>query len=184
VDEAAQLAALQYRVKFGDNRKGLSGIASQLRDYIPQDLVDRMSSQEWVKAIVAAYVTSDTVSSENAKAKYLSIISRWPTFGALFFNVRQILDANLPEEMQLALQASGISLIDKGHKTALAVFPYSVIAGVVSGGGYLRLRAGNRALELMTPLDFRIHELISSYTAHVRQPVGLESLAEEDSEDE
>ena len=44
-DEAAILAALIYRVKFGENKSELSNVTQMLRELVPTDLIKSSSTQ-------------------------------------------------------------------------------------------------------------------------------------------
>jgi len=54
-EEAARLAALVYRVRFGESKQELQAIPSMVRELVPSDMVKMQSSNDWKRAIVAAY---------------------------------------------------------------------------------------------------------------------------------
>ena len=113
-EEAATLAALIYRVKFGDNKSELSSVGgSMLRDLVPVDLVKANSAADWKREIVKVYNGSSQagLSPEDAKVAFLKVIYRWPTFGSAFFEVKQTTDPNYPELLLVAINKQGVSLI-------------------------------------------------------------------------
>lgn len=54
-DEAVRLAALIYRVRFGESKAELANVPAMLRDLVPSDLVKLMGSNDWKKAISATH---------------------------------------------------------------------------------------------------------------------------------
>ncbi|XP_003699050.2 myosin-VIIa-like [Apis florea] len=54
-EEASRLAALVYRVRFGESKQELQAIPQMLRELIPGDLVKVQSSNDWKRSIIAAY---------------------------------------------------------------------------------------------------------------------------------
>ncbi|XP_026680167.1 LOW QUALITY PROTEIN: myosin-VIIa-like [Diaphorina citri] len=53
-EEAAKLAALVYRVRFGESKQELQAIPQMLRELIPSDSIKIQSSTEWKRCIIAA----------------------------------------------------------------------------------------------------------------------------------
>merc|ERR1712070_1366379 len=66
-EDAVALAALQYRVRFGDDKKEFGSIPVMLRELVPQDLISAMSPDDWKKKIVAAFNKSSGKSQDDAK---------------------------------------------------------------------------------------------------------------------
>ena len=110
-EEAAALAALIYRVKFGESKVELQSIPQMLRELVPTDLIKSMGLQEWKREIVRSYNQDSGMSPEDAKVAFLKIIYRWPTFGSAFFEVKQTTDPNYPELLLVAINKQGVSLI-------------------------------------------------------------------------
>ena len=46
-EEAAQLAALQYRVRFGDDKSEFQNITRMLKELLPSDMIRSMSPEDW-----------------------------------------------------------------------------------------------------------------------------------------
>ncbi|KAG8260887.1 Unconventional myosin-VIIa [Homalodisca vitripennis] len=110
-EEAARLAALVYRVRFGESKQELQAIPQMLRELVPADLLKIQSSADWKRAIVAAYNQDAGMSPEDAKITFLKVIYRWPTFGSAFFEVKQTTEPNYPEMLLIAINKHGVSLI-------------------------------------------------------------------------
>ncbi|XP_055389301.1 myosin-VIIa isoform X2 [Condylostylus longicornis] len=73
-EEAAKLAALVYRVRYGENKQELASIPQMLRELLPSDLLKMQSSSEWKRAIVASYNQDAGMSSDDAKITFLKIV--------------------------------------------------------------------------------------------------------------
>jgi myosin-7 len=61
-----------------------------LKDLVPLDLIKQLSPDEWIKAIKTVYFKHGLMNKDDAKIKFLEVISKWPTFGSAFFEVKVI----------------------------------------------------------------------------------------------
>ncbi len=52
------------------------------------DLIREYSPDDWKKAIVAHFNRHSARSSEDGKVGFLKYVSKWPTFGSAFFEVK------------------------------------------------------------------------------------------------
>ena len=60
-----------------------------LRELVPMDVMRAYTPEEWKKVIVAQFNKQASVrSKEEAKIGFLKYVSRWPTFGSAFFEVK------------------------------------------------------------------------------------------------
>jgi len=167
VEEAGQLAALQYRVRFGDDKSQFGQIAGMVKDIIPMDLVSKKSAEEWKKAVVAGFNKHSGKGAAEAKTLFLKIIQRWPTFGSAFFEVVQKTEPKFPEKLTIAINKSGISFIDPKSKEILVTHPFSKISNWSSGGSYFNMAVGNlvRGSKILceTALGYKMDDLLTSY---------------------
>ncbi|KAJ8729204.1 hypothetical protein PYW08_000785 [Mythimna loreyi] len=166
-DEAARLAALAYRARFGDNKQELQAIPQMLRELIPADLIKLQSSADWKRAIVASYNTDAGMTPEDAKITFLKVIYRWPTFGSAFFEVKQTTEPNYPELLLIAINKHGVSLIHPQSKDILVTHPFTRISNWSSGNTYFHMTIGNlvRGSKLLceTSLGYKMDDLLTSY---------------------
>ncbi|CAH0405025.1 unnamed protein product [Chilo suppressalis] len=166
-DEAARLAALAYRARFGDNKQELQAIPQMLRELIPADLVKLQSSADWKRAIVASYNQDAGMTPEDAKITFLKVIYRWPTFGSAFFEVKQTTEPNYPELLLIAINKHGVSLIHPQTKDILVTHPFTRISNWSSGNTYFHMTIGNlvRGSKLLceTSLGYKMDDLLTSY---------------------
>ncbi|XP_025836216.1 myosin-VIIa isoform X1 [Agrilus planipennis] len=166
-EEAAKLAALVYRVRFGESKQELQAIPQMLRELIPADLVKVQSANDWKRQIIAAYNQDAGMSPEDAKITFLKIVYRWPTFGSAFFEVKQTTDPNYPEMLLIAINKHGVSLIHPHSKDILVTHPFTRISNWSSGNTYFHMTIGNlvRGSKLLceTSLGYKMDDLLTSY---------------------
>lgn len=166
-EEAARLAALVYRVRFGESKQELQAIPQMLRELIPGDFLKVESAADWKRSIVAAYNQDAGMSPEDAKITFLKIIYRWPTFGSAFFEVKQTTEPNYPEMLLIAINKHGVSLIHPQTKDILVTHPFTRISNWSSGNTYFHMTIGNlvRGSKLLceTSLGYKMDDLLTSY---------------------
>jgi myosin-7 len=167
LEDAVQLAALQYRVRFGEDKKEFGSIPKMLRELVPHDLINSMPQEEWKKAIVGAFNKHAGMTKQDAKLAFLKIIARWDTFGSAFFEVKQTTEPKFPEQLLIAINKNGVNLIDPTTKTTLATHPFTKISNWSSGGTYFHMAIGNlvRGSKLLceTTLGYKMDDLLTSY---------------------
>jgi myosin-7 len=166
-EDAIQLASLQYRVKFGDDKKEFGSIPSMLKDLVPHDMVHSMDAAEWKKAIVQAYNKHTVKKKDDAKIAFLKVLQRWQTFGSAFFEVKQTTEPKYPENLLIAINKHGVNLIDPSDKKLLITHPFTKISNWSSGGTYFHMAIGNlvRGSKLLceTTLGYKMDDLLTSY---------------------
>jgi len=166
-DDAVQLAALQFRVRFGEDKSQFGNIPSMLKELVPHDMISEMSQDDWKKNIVAAFNKSTGKNKQDAKISFLKILARWPTFGSAFFEVKQSTEPKYPEQLLIAINKNGVNLIDPANKNILDTFPFTKISNWSSGGTYFHMAIGNlvRGSKLLceTTLGYKMDDLLTSY---------------------
>ncbi|EDO35658.1 predicted protein [Nematostella vectensis] len=166
-EEAAQLAALIYRVKFGEDKSQFQNIPRMVKELIPHDLVKQMSPDEWKRAIVAQFNKHPGRTKSEAKISFLKIIYRWPTFGSAFFEVKQGTEPNFPDNLLIAINKSGVNLINPQTKEILATYPFTKISNWSSGNTYFHMTIGSlvKGSKLLceTSLGYKMDDLLTSY---------------------
>ncbi|OXU26252.1 hypothetical protein TSAR_006991 [Trichomalopsis sarcophagae] len=170
--DAIELAALIYTSGHADSKEELSQIHSKLQEYIPVDMIDLMAPKEWKKRISVAYNGTKNLSQDEAKERFLRRVYQWPTFGSSFFEIRQTTDTKLPEQLVLAINKNGVSIIDPRNKEILSMHSFSDISNWSSGDNYFHMTIGNfisgRKLLCKTALGYKMDDLISSYIEYLQ----------------
>ena len=107
------MGVLIYRVKYAESR---TDITSVIKNILPCDLVKIQSNYEWKKDIVKAYNKDSGMSPDEAKVAFLKVIYRWPTYGSAFFEANQVSDPSFPEQILVAINKQGVSIIHMQSK--------------------------------------------------------------------
>ncbi|ESO98886.1 hypothetical protein LOTGIDRAFT_213685 [Lottia gigantea] len=166
-EDAAQLAALIYRVKHGDNKQLLTSIPRMLRELLPADLVKACSPDDWKRAIVSHFNRDAGKTVQEAKVDFLKVLYKWPTFGSAFFEVKQTTEPNYPDVLLIAINKHGVNLIHPQTKDILATHPFTKISNWSSGNTYFHMTIGNlvRGSKLLceTSLGYKMDDLLTSY---------------------
>uniref|UniRef100_UPI00358E24F8 unconventional myosin-VIIa-like n=1 Tax=Myxine glutinosa TaxID=7769 RepID=UPI00358E24F8 len=166
-EDAAQLAALIYRVHHHEDKSHFLSIVRSLRDLLPKDLICQLPPDDWKRAIIAAYNRHAGKNQDQAKLSFLKLIYRWPTFGSAFFEVKQTTEASFPEMLTIAINRNGVSLIDPKSKDILATHPFTKISNWSSGNTYFHMTIGSlvRGTKLLceTSLGYKMDDLLTSY---------------------
>ncbi|XP_077447744.1 unconventional myosin-VIIa-like isoform X2 [Stigmatopora argus] len=170
-EEAQQLAALIYRVKFEDDQSHFQNVAKILKDLLPQDQARHLSADDWKRAIMSAFNKHSGKTREEAKLSFLKIIYKWATFGSAFFEVKQTTDPNYPESVLIAINKHGVSLIELKTKDVLITHPFTKISNWSSGNTYFHITIGNlvRGSKLLceTSLGYKMDDLLTSYISQM-----------------
>ncbi|XP_065177890.1 unconventional myosin-VIIa-like [Sycon ciliatum] len=172
-EDASYVAALIYRVKFADDKSQFAEIPGKLRDYVPQDLMRAQSPDAWKRAIVTCYnKQASTIKGPlEAKIAFLKYVSRWGTFGSAFFDVKQTTEPKYPDSLLIAINKSGVNLINPQTKEFLATHPFTKISNWSSGNTYFHMTIGNlvRGSKLLceTTLGYKMDDLLTSYISQL-----------------
>nr|XP_020822854.1 unconventional myosin-VIIb isoform X1 [Phascolarctos cinereus] len=166
-EDAIQLAGLIYKVQFDNDRSQLATVSRILKELVPENMIQLMSSEEWKKNIFAAYSKSEEKTVDEAKVAFLRLIYRWPTFGSAFFEVKQSSEPTYPEVILIAINKHGLQLIHPKTKELLNTYPFTKISSWSSGSTYFHLVLGNlmRGNRLLceTSLGYKMDDLLTSY---------------------
>uniref|UniRef100_A0A8C1JN12 Myosin VIIAb n=1 Tax=Cyprinus carpio TaxID=7962 RepID=A0A8C1JN12_CYPCA len=159
LEEAFQLAALIYRVRFEEDKSQFHNFTKMLKELVPQDMMHQLEG-------VSLFFLQP-----EAKLMFLEIIYKWPTFGSAFFEVKQSSDPNFPEVLLIAINKHGVTLIDPKTKDILGTHPFTKISNWSSGNTYFHITIGNlvRGSKLLceTSLGYKMDDLLTSYISQM-----------------
>eukprot|EP00112_Aurelia_sp_Birch-Aquarium-sp1_P015328 Seg339.1 transcript_id=Seg339.1/GoldUCD/mRNA.D3Y31 product=Myosin-VIIa protein_id=Seg339.1/GoldUCD/D3Y31 len=170
-EEAVQLAALQYRVRYGEDRAPFQYFNRILPSLVPNDVVQQKTSDEWSKQILTHYNKSASKTKLDCKISFLKILAKMPTFGSAFFEVTQKTDPNYPENLLIAINKNGVNLIDPISKDIFVTYPFTKISNWSSGNSYFHMTIGNlvKGTKLLceTNLGYKMDDLLTSYISQM-----------------
>uniref|UniRef100_A0A672LNU4 Myosin VIIA n=1 Tax=Sinocyclocheilus grahami TaxID=75366 RepID=A0A672LNU4_SINGR len=171
LEEAFQLTALIYRVRFEEDKSQFHNFTKMLKELVPQDMIHQLSPDDWKRPVVTYFNKHSGKSREEAKLMFLEIIYKWPTFGSAFFEVKQSSDPNFPEVLLIAINKHGVTLIDPKTKDILGTHPFTKISNWSSGHTYFHITIGNlvRGSKLLceTSLGYKMDDLLTSYISQM-----------------
>ncbi|TRZ04518.1 hypothetical protein DNTS_007824, partial [Danionella cerebrum] len=191
-EDAFQLAALIYRVRFEEDKTQLQNFSRILKELVPQDLLHQLSPEDWKRPIVLYFNKHAGKSREEAKLMFLEIIYKWPTFGSAFFEVKAtIIRSKFPRSPldsdqqtwnhshRPKKQVYGKFYGIYGYclnfllylQDILGTHPFTKISNWSSGHTYFHITIGNlvRGSKLLceTSLGYKMDDLLTSYISQM-----------------
>lgn len=166
VQQAMKLAALIHIVSHGGQR---TEIRSPTDISVAKDLQEKLSFAEWKKGIDGILDGMTHLSVEEAKIQYMDVVSTFPTFGSLFFEVKQKSKTSEVEKVYLAVNSTGLSIIDPLTKELLCSFDYSKLLNWIHEEGNFTLitetgeEASKRDFQLDMLQGHLLDDIIMSY---------------------
>ncbi|XP_045438435.1 LOW QUALITY PROTEIN: unconventional myosin-VIIb, partial [Pipistrellus kuhlii] len=181
-EDAVQLASLIYKAQFGGDQAQLASIPKVLGELVPENLTRLMSPEEWRKSILLACEQHRDKTPEEAKVAFLRGISRWPTFGSAFFEVKVVSPAptsepSYPDIVLVAINRHGVPAHPPQDQGACSPpTRFTKIASWSSGSTYFPHGAGHslgRGGRLLceTSLGYKIDECLTSYVQQLMSNV-------------
>ncbi|KHJ40320.1 phage tail component protein [Trichuris suis] len=168
-EEAIELAALIYRASYGDSQSQLTS-TSVVGELLPQNLLKTSALSEWKRQISMVYNRGCILSRDEAKIQFLKLTSKWPTFGSVFFDIKQTGITTLPEKLLFAINKNGIMLIQSDNREILCSYPYTEVSNWSSGSTYFHLMVGSAVngtrLLCETTMGYKMDDLITSYISY------------------
>ncbi|XP_041356325.1 myosin-VIIa-like [Gigantopelta aegis] len=129
VEDAIKLAALVYRSRCGSDKGGLSQFSEIASSLLPNPLLKTDSMEHWQETVSKCYNDNDSVplTSDAAKTEFLRILSKQPTYGCVFFEVKQRTRKEYPKNIIVAINMRGLHLIDAKTQKILVTYDFQKI---------------------------------------------------------
>uniref|UniRef100_A0A3Q2TMD6 Unconventional myosin-VIIa-like n=1 Tax=Fundulus heteroclitus TaxID=8078 RepID=A0A3Q2TMD6_FUNHE len=138
-EDMINLGGLLFRVAVDSDRSQFVMIPRMLRELIPADQIEIMQPDEWKKNIISSYNRQSGMTVQEAKTAFLTAISRWPTFGCSFFDVKQTCEPEYPSILWFTIGKKGVSLIDPKTKELQVMHPFNRIVEYSSRGNFFQM---------------------------------------------
>ncbi|KAJ3595722.1 hypothetical protein NHX12_005025 [Muraenolepis orangiensis] len=116
--------------------------------------------------IISSYNKQVGITADEARVRFLKIISSWPTYGCTFFEVKQTCEPSYPTNMRIAISKLGVSFIDPKTKELLVMHPFGRITDWQSSNHHFHMTVGvlvKGTFSCETPLGYKMEDLLTSY---------------------
>uniref|UniRef100_A0A8W8IV66 Myosin-VIIa n=2 Tax=Magallana gigas TaxID=29159 RepID=A0A8W8IV66_MAGGI len=167
--DAGNLAAYIYRAQFGDDMSALSDFESNMKALIPHPVLEKKPPNEWKQLVKEEISRTKGTNSDKAKLAFLKIIHQWPTYGSVFFTVKQRSMKNYPKHVLFAVNVHGIMFLDVTSKNVIAKYEYSQIPNWAYDEQSFTLVVGDgpnaTKIYMETNLGHNMDDIIMSYVA-------------------
>lgn len=125
--EVIQLASLLYRVRFGADESHFAKFSELAPSMLPRGFPASGTTDDIRKQIEAQYAASNGITQNEARLRFLQIAVTWPTYGSVFFEVKQRALRSLPKYCLLAINTSGVHISDLQTKELLQTLEFMKI---------------------------------------------------------
>jgi len=125
-EEASYLAGLRAQIELGDTN------TYKADEPVYADIVKKYLPKHYVKAgapalVAAAHAKLKGKSKEEVKKLYMDHILSWELYGSTIFNVLQSYTSAMPNNLWLAVNHTGVHILNRRSKTPLLSYPYKSI---------------------------------------------------------
>nr|KAG5696739.1 hypothetical protein BaRGS_028859 [Batillaria attramentaria] len=125
--QVVHLAALLYRIRFGSDAKHFAKFSEIAPSILPRGFPENQSLDEVKKAVEEDYRKSESLSQDEARSLFLREAITWPTYGSVFFEVKQRAIKTFPKYCLLAVNTSGVHISDLKTKEVLKTYEFTKI---------------------------------------------------------
>ncbi|XP_076436063.1 myosin-VIIa-like isoform X2 [Babylonia areolata] len=126
-EEVVQLSALLYRSRFGQDDSHFKRFSEVAPMLLPRGFSDSSSLEGIAKEVKEEFQRSEGISQEEARTRFLRVAITWPTYGSVFFEVKQRLSKTLPKYCLVAINTSGVHISDLQTKEVKQTYEFSQI---------------------------------------------------------
>ncbi|KXS20836.1 hypothetical protein M427DRAFT_51790 [Gonapodya prolifera JEL478] len=123
--EATTLVALQAQVEYGDYRPEAK---VPYPEFLTRFLPDSFHIPGMDQVIANKHGMLQGRTAREAQKEFLRILKEWSLFGSTVFEVSQSYSSEMPTDCWLAVNATGIHILERQGKEALVSCPYDTIA--------------------------------------------------------
>ncbi|XP_021365755.1 myosin-VIIa-like isoform X3 [Mizuhopecten yessoensis] len=167
--DLARMAAYIYRGQFGEDLAGMINFHENINALIPRSHAKTKSVDEWRKAVETNLKLTKDLSPDKAKVEFLKTIWAWPTYGSVFFEVKQRMMKTMPKHLLLAVNPNGVLLLDPESKDILANYEYGKIPNWAFDEFSFTLVVGESSnatkIFFETSVGHNIDDVVMSYVA-------------------
>jgi hypothetical protein len=146
VAQAQNLAGLMLQIDRGDFTDEASFYSINLEDYVPHNLLYKLTYEDWMKSISRSYKGLVGILHREAKQSFIENLQDSPFFAVSSFQVQFMkvtggVSLVLPTELLMSISARGVDLHTTSMTRRIMFFPYSLVVSWGVSRNILKLTA-------------------------------------------
>ncbi|XP_071159111.1 myosin-VIIa-like isoform X2 [Mytilus edulis] len=169
MEETVKLSSLLYTAQHGQDMTALKNLEKDQSFLIPQTMHGEKPGKEWKSLIESSLQNYNSLKSEDAKIEFLKILSTLPTYGSVFFEVKQRSVKTYPKNILLAVNKDGVIFLDASNKGILARYGYNKIPNWAYDENSFTLVVGESSsavkIYLETNVGHNLDDIVMCYVA-------------------
>ncbi|BFZ00532.1 hypothetical protein BsWGS_03571 [Bradybaena similaris] len=166
-----KLASLVYIAQFAGGEKPVNRLRDVIPQIIPKGYMEGKKISEIEKALLKEIHQEKVMTSQDAKTVFIRELSRLATYGGVFCEVKQSQVKSLPTNCLMAINYSGIHIIDAKTKAIIKTYKFECIPNWAYDDCSFTLiviESGKTTKLLMeTTVGHNMDDLLMSYVAWI-----------------
>ncbi|KAK7090248.1 hypothetical protein V1264_010070 [Littorina saxatilis] len=126
-EQVIQLAALLYRARFGNDNKQFAKFSEIAPTLLPRGFPPNGKLDDVKKEVETEYEKTNGITQDEARLRFLRVAVTWPTYGSVFFEVKQRVSKSLPKYCLLGINTSGVHISDLQSKEIIQTHEFTKI---------------------------------------------------------
>ncbi|XP_041062874.1 unconventional myosin-XV [Carcharodon carcharias] len=156
LQQVSKLAGLQHRAK--DNL--YLPTIREVQDYIPAQIYRDQRPQPWLNMVTQNIQHVQALSSHQARAQFLGLVSAFPMFGSSFFYIQSSSNSAIVAPCILAVNQNGLNFLNKETHELMVNFPLKEVqstltqrSGPSDSYPYVEIKLGDLMSQRITQLQ-------------------------------
>ncbi|XP_053403510.1 myosin-VIIa-like isoform X2 [Mercenaria mercenaria] len=170
-EEAVNLSSLLFKAKYGEDKQPLDNLGDLLTHLIPKSVFKEKTPDKWKEELHASISKLKFPTKEDGKVAFLKSLHKWPTYGSVFFEVKQRSTKSMPKHLLVAVSHNGVGLIDANTKEVIDMFSFDKVPNWAFDDYSFTLVIGEGSslskLYMETTVGHNMDDLIMTYVGYI-----------------